>query len=361
MKQIVVIGAGIVGASIAYHLARAGAAVSVIERGRPASGASGASFAWIGKGPTPPRPAQALLRESVIEDYRRLEQELPDLHVRWTGSVQWDDSGRDPESAGEGVVLRRDELAQLEPHLVHTPARAVFNRSDGALDPTAVVRALLAGAEEAGARVRLDEPVVGFVREGPEVTGVRTASGVVPADVVVIAAGADSVELCEDLGIGLPLAPSPAILVTLSAAPDVIRTLLSSDRIEVRQTDEGTFRAVREHHGETADQELHEVGREVLGRVRAALSGMDDVELTRVQVGVRPMPTDDDPVIGPLPGLSGAYVAVMHSGVTLAATLGRLVADDILDEREPPELAPLRPTTTRLRAGSSPGRAPGDR
>lgn len=347
MKNVVVVGAGIVGASIAYHLAKAGAQVSVIERGMPASGASGASFAWIGKGPTPPRPAQALLRESVNEDYRRLEEELPDLHVRWTGSVQWEDSGRDPDGTGDGVALGRDELAQLEPHLVPTPAHAVFNRSDGALDPTAVVRTLLAGAENAGARVRLHEPVLGWATDDTEIVGVRTEKGVVPADVVVIAAGADSVALCDELGVRLPVAPSPSILASFSAAPEVIRTLLSSDTIEVRQTGEGTFRAARSHSGETTDQELTEVGREVLGQVRAALSGMDDVELTQVQVGIRPMPTDDDPIIGALPGHRGAYVAVMHSGVTLAATVGRLVADDLLGDHEPPELTPLRPSATR--------------
>jgi len=335
MKNIVVVGAGIVGASIAYHLARAGAAVTVVERGGAASGATGASFAWIGRGPTPPRQRQAALRALVIDDYTRLEEELPDVRVRWKGSLRWDNSSN-------SNTIGPDAVSRLEPHLIHVPRRATFDPTDGALDPVATVTALLAGAEASGARVLSNERVLALIERDGRVAGVRTENARVLADLVVIAAGADSTTLLRDLNIDLPVAPSPSILVSFSAAPEVIRTLLSSDQIEVRQTDEGTFRAAWDHNGETSDEELQAVGQEVLARVRAAVSGMDDVELTDVQVGIRPMPLDEDPIIGMVPGHEGAYVAVMHSGVTLAATVGRLVAQDIVGDQEPPELAPVR-------------------
>lgn len=347
MQSVVVIGAGIIGASIAYHLARAGAAVTVVEGSHAASGATGSSFAWIGRGPTPPRRAQAALRALVIDDYRRLEGELPDIRVRWKGSLRWD---RNSTADSDADTIGPDAVSRLEPHLIHVPRRARFDPTDGALDPVAAVTALLAGAEAAGARVVSDERVLGLVERDGRVVGIRSENGSVLADMVVIAAGADAITLCHDLGADLPIDPSPSILVSFSAAPEVIRTLLSSDQIEVRQTDDGTFRAARDHDGETSDEELQVVGQEVLARVRAAVSGMDDVQLTDVRVGIRPMPLDGDPIIGMVPGHEGAYVAVMHSGVTLAATVGRLVAQDILGDQELPELAPVRYRTDRRRS-----------
>jgi glycine/D-amino acid oxidase-like deaminating enzyme len=56
------------------------------------------------------------------------------------------------------------------------------------------------------------------------------------------------------------------------------------------------------------------------------------------------MPTDELPIVGPVPGVAGAYVAVMHSGITLAPTVGRLVASEIVDGVEAEQLAGLRPT-----------------
>jgi glycine/D-amino acid oxidase-like deaminating enzyme len=67
------------------------------------------------------------------------------------------------------------------------------------------------------------------------------------------------------------------------------------------------------------------------------------VRLLSVRVGMRPMPTDGHPVIGPLPTVRGAYVAVMHSGVTLAPVAGRLVAEEVVRGVEAPELRGCRP------------------
>jgi glycine/D-amino acid oxidase-like deaminating enzyme len=86
--SVVVIGAGIVGASVAYHLARRGAPVTLIDRGTaPATGVTGGSFAWIeGCGGDWPGGAEDL-RGSVLADYGRLEAELPDVEVCWSGSL----------------------------------------------------------------------------------------------------------------------------------------------------------------------------------------------------------------------------------------------------------------------------------
>ena len=81
--SILVIGAGIIGASIAYHLARRGAPVTVIDRSQPAGGATSQSFAWINASYRNPKPYYHL-RVHGMQEYRRLEHELDGaLRVKW--------------------------------------------------------------------------------------------------------------------------------------------------------------------------------------------------------------------------------------------------------------------------------------
>jgi glycine/D-amino acid oxidase-like deaminating enzyme len=81
----------------------------------------------------------------------------------------------------------------------------------------------------------------------------------------------------------------------------------------------------------------------VLDRLARAFDGVDSLKLRSVRVGVRPMPVDGLPVIGPVPGVTGAYLAVMHSGVTLAPAVGRRVAAEVVHGEDVEEFAGLRP------------------
>ncbi|MBS7676290.1 FAD-binding oxidoreductase, partial [Vibrio cholerae] len=71
--------------------------------------------------------------------------------------------------------------------------------------------------------------------------------------------------------------------------------------------------------------------------------GVTSIEPQLACVGLRPMPADGIPIIGELPGLSGVYVCAMHPGVTLAAIVGRLASEEIMDDRPCPALAACRP------------------
>src|SRR6185503_2659298 len=89
-RDLVVVGAGVVGASVAYHAARAGAVVTLVDAGRPGAGVTANSFAWIGASGVRTGPAAAL-RATATQEYRRLEAELPGLPVTWSGSLCWGD------------------------------------------------------------------------------------------------------------------------------------------------------------------------------------------------------------------------------------------------------------------------------
>ena len=81
---------------------------------------------------------------------------------------------------------------------------------------------------------------------------------------------------------------------------------------------------------------------QTLAAVRFTFRGAADVELLSAQVGERPMPADGEPIVGPVAEVPGLYLAVMHSAVTLAPTMGRLIATELVDGTVQPELAGCR-------------------
>lgn len=185
-------------------------------------------------------------------------------------------------------------------------------------------------------------PVTALRRSDGQVVGVETSSGFLPATTVVITAGAQAPALCAPLGFHLPVSPSPALLVRCTPA-GLVRTLVATPRLEVREAADGRLLIAADYQGEVHEQDLQRTGEEMLRRLRGTFQGADDVRLEGVRIGARPMPVDGLPVIGPIPGAPGAYVAVMHSGVTLAPAVAPLVAAEVVRGVHVPELEGVRP------------------
>ena len=344
--SVVVVGAGIVGAAVAYEAARAGAAVVLLDRAVPGAGATGSSFAWIG-GPRAADTADAStpLRRRALAAYRRIERDVPGVQVHWRGSLLWTEQeleDRRPLGADEHL-LEAASIALLEPHLRPPPVRAVRLESDGAVDPVAVTGALVRAAQAHGARLVTSTAVTALRVQDGVVVGVDTTSGHLVSETVVVSAGAQASSLCAPLGVVLPVTRSPALLLRIAAPAGLVRTLLTGPGLEqVREAAEGELWVAAAHDGDTA-QDLERTASEVLEHLRSAFDGAGSVRLLDVRVGERPMPADGLPIVGPVPGAPGGYVAVMHSGVTLAPAVAQLVADEVVHGTRAEELAGLRP------------------
>ena len=292
----------------------------LLDRSVPASGVTGDSFAWI-RGPNGEAGGSTPMRRAALDDWARLEREVPGIRVRWTGSLTW--GGQ--LGPGERFV-EAGEIARLEPNLRASPEPAVFRPADGAIDPVAVTEALVDAARRHGAQVRLNEAVRRLGVEDHAVVGVETSTGSIASRAVVLAAGVEVAPLCAAIGVDLPVAASPAVLMRFDAPPGLVRTLVSRPELEVRQTADGLLLAAGEHTGD-----LQRSARATLQRLEQFFTGAQDVRLVEARIGMRPMPVDGLPIIGPLPGRPGAFVAVMHSAVTLAPVAGRLVAAEVVD------------------------------
>lgn len=318
-NDLVVVGAGIVGASVAYHAARAGAVVTLVDAGRPGAGVTADSFAWIGASGVRTGPASAL-RATATEEYRRLEDELSGLPVTWSGSLSWGAADGAPEAGPGQEIVDAATVATLEPTLRQPPEWAVWAPGDGAVDPVGVTERLVVGARAHGARVLPDTPVTAARRDATgRVVGVETVGGPLSAATVVLATGVATAALCAPLGIRVPVDPSPSTLFRFGAPAGLVRTVVNTGDFDLRQ--------VATHHLLAAADSPDRT----LAAVRSTFCGAAGVELLSARCGVRPMPADGEPIVGPVAEVPGLYLAVMHSAVTLAAAVGRLVARELVD------------------------------
>ncbi|MEU6996010.1 FAD-dependent oxidoreductase [Streptomyces sp. NPDC046465] len=343
MSAVVVVGAGIVGSSVAYHLARQGVPVTLLEQGpAPASGVTRDSFAWIGEaGGHWPGGAEDL-RPYVLADHRRLEAELPGVTVRRTGSLHWADGpARDLRPRPGQFIVGRSDIAALEPNLREPPGQALHTPSDAGVDPAGLAHALVAAARAHGATV-LHGTAVSAVRvTGGRVDGVLSSTGFHPAATVVLTAGTDVTALCEPLGVDLAVTASPATLARITAPPGLVKTIVARPDFEVREVRDGDLVMVVPYvEGATAPPEA--AAHVALRQLRKTFRGSDQCLLSGCRTARRPMPAHG-PVIGYATRDRSVYVAVMHSAVRLAPTVGRLVADELATGRPAPELRRCRP------------------
>ncbi len=334
-RDLVVVGAGIVGASVAYHAARAGAVVTLVGAGWPGGGATSDSFAWIGASGVLTGSAAAL-RATATEEYRRLETELPGLPVRWSGSLSWGAADTSPEAGPGQEIVDAATAAALEPALRQPPEWAVWAPGDGAVDPVGVTERLVAAARALGARVHADTPVTAVRRDtAGRAVGVETTAGPLAGTTVVLAAGVATAALSAPLGVRVPVDPSPSTLLRFRAPPGLVRTVVHNRDFDLRQDAPDRLRAAADSPERT------------LAAVRSTFRGAAGVELLGAGVGVRPVPADGEPIVGPVAEVPGLYLAVMHSAVTLAAAVGRAVAGELVGGTVEPVLAGCRPDRFR--------------
>ena len=349
-KHIIVVGAGIIGASIAWHVARAGARVTVVAASKQGGLATPCSFAWINASAGNPEP-YFHLRTRSMREWKRLKAELPSIPLEWCGGLFWDLPAAELEAfqaehGSWGYGIRRvgtDESARIEPNVLNLPDWALHVAEEGVTEPVAATLALLADAERHGVSVRTGISVTSLIVKGERIVGIETSQGRMEADEIVVAAGAGSPALLATAGYSLPMDTPAGLLVHSHPHRRLLNGVVIGDRANIRQTAEGRVVGGSSFAGSPPGDAPDDTARALFQTIKNMLRGAEDLELDFHTVGYRPLPKDEFPVIGRPAGSEGIYIAAMHSGVTLAPAVGLFASEELLSGRRDPLLQPYGP------------------
>ena len=367
--RVVVAGAGIIGASIAYHLAKSGATVTVIDKQGPASHASRGTFAWINATWAKQPRSYHQFTQSSVAYWQELHHSL-DLPVRWGGSLEWFSSDERQEKLalqiaeqvawGEPAkMLNATDFAELEPNVIFDANRkAAYSPNDGSVDPVLATRKLLAAAEALGATVKFPSELTDISMRNGRLASVETSIGSIAADRLVLATGAAAELTMTIADIEIPQRTKPGIIAISKPVPPVLNRIIAAPGVHMYQRDDGRL-VIGEQDG-APDNEAHalrlegrpndfpspiiahEHARRMLAVAARYAPELATAEPETAYIGWRPLPIDGHPVIGPSPNRKDVYIAIMHSGVTLAPLTGRLASQELLGDEEAASLAPYR-------------------
>jgi len=351
-RRIVVVGSGIVGASIALHLAREGASVRVLDRDSVGGLATRHSFAWINASWGNPRFYFDFPRHAMAA-WIALDESVPGLGLKRCGSLLWDLPPQALEAycqehASWGYGIRkvgRDEALAIEPGLATPPELAVHVAEEAMVEPVFAAQAMLGAA---GISVEAIG-VTGLVTRNGRVVGVVTDKGHLPADQVVIAAGTASPQLLATAGVALSMTTPPGLIAHSTPVPErLLKGMVMAPDVHVRQTAEGRLIAGSDFAGGDPGSDPQAMAQALVDKTRALVHGADGIELDFFTIGHRPTPADGFPLIGRPGDIDGLYLAAMHSGVTLAPLVGALAAKEIVHNERDILLAPFHPDRTPI-------------
>jgi len=336
-KQVIVIGAGIIGASIAWHLTKAGALVTVVSTSGAGGVATPNSFAWINASWGNPE-TYFRLRIRAMAEWKRLANDLPGLPFAKCGGLCFDLPADRLEayaaghsSWGYGIErVGREQAARIEPNLTELPEFALYVAEEGVAEPVAATKALLEDAERRGARI-VTGTVDTLALVNGKVTGVVISGDSISADEVVIAAGVGAPAIAATAGVKLPIDTPPGLIVHSRPYKKLLNGLVLADKLHMRQTAEGRIIAGSDFGGGEPGENPQADARALFEAMKAMLRGADGLELDFHTIGYRPTPADGFPIVSRADGVGCLYVAVTHSGITLAPAVGLFAAREILN------------------------------
>ena len=360
IADVVVVGAGVVGCSVAYYLAREGISVTLVEREAIGSGASAhatGSLSLLGAEFSPGASFQ--MARASSEEFKELATELEaatgiDLLYQRRPSLRLaldDDEAKLIKELMEWqqpfVKMRwidGEEVRAIEPRLSPSIIGAVYEDESAQLDSYRLNLALGRGAELKGTNLLYRE-VTGLLSDGPRITGVRTATEDIYCGAVVVAAGTWSRAFASWLDFPVPVRPMKGERLLLSYPGEPLPVLISSPKrghmvsrmdgyTSVGSTGGRDYDEKELFSGEEFDRQPSESARlELLQRAIDVFPDLERAELVQQLAGSRPLSPDAKPIIGPVPGREGVFLATGHTtkGIHLGPITGRIIADYIRD------------------------------
>ncbi|MDX3451630.1 FAD-binding oxidoreductase [Streptomyces sp. ME02-8801-2C] len=365
--KVIIVGAGVLGVSVARQLAVAGQDVLLLDQKGAGTGTTATTFAWTNSS-RKPDPDYHRLNLAGMEEHARLAGQLRGAPSYFpSGALQWADAANEQRLADNVERLRAlgyparwvtsDEAARTSGGLriPETIKSIAHFPSEGYVLPGRFVNNLLADAEQHGARLAIGEVVA--INDGPEHVSVTLAGGEErTGDRVVLAAGRWTERLAARAGIDVPMVTDAGRgaqtvgLLGYARSPRLdLRCVIHGPGLNLRPEADGhtVLQALDLNaHVDPADppSEDGDIARTLARRFRALLPDPGRAPEIDLRIGLRSLPADGHTVAGYASARSRVYCLVSHSGITLAPILGRLVAAEITTDQEQDLLGAFRPT-----------------
>ncbi|MBT6340341.1 MAG: FAD-binding oxidoreductase [Desulfobacula sp.] len=372
--HIIIIGGGIIGTSIAFHLAKQGTQVTLIEAGELASGSSGACDGLVFMQSKKPGVHLRLAMES-LKRFEALQKELPtDIEFRKTGGLVVIETETEYQAMEKYVkeqqaigldVQMLDTISTLknEPFLSPEIIGSTYSPLDAQVNPINLTLGFAMAARKNHAKIMTGVKVKDILVENNQVTGVATTIGKIKADLVVNAAGSMAGLISQMVGIHMPIKPRRGQIVVTHAGKSILKHCLISAKyiaakhdpalagkkgqgISMEQTDNGNLLlgSTREFAGFNKENTLSGI-RGIIKQTATVLPALKNFQVIRTFAGLRPFTPDGLPILGPVKSLDGFIMAAGHEGdgIALSPITGDLMSQMLLGKKPDICLDPFSP------------------
>lgn len=356
--DVVIIGAGVNGASLAYHLTMLGIRkVVILEKQVAASGATGLSSGLVRMHYV--NEVEARLALSSYAYFRNWSDIIGgDCGFTETGFIRTV-APKNTEKLRANVAMlqrigvetylvTRDELHDLAPNIwAGDFLLAAYEPHSGYADPTATALSLLDAARQRGAQLRQNVEVQDFIRQGERISGVQTSTGTIEAGTVVCAAGAWTTQLLAKLGLHFPVwnvrhqvailqQPGEARSNHMTFIDGVLDIYYRPDSPGLTLAGGGATEpgVDPDHFKRNTDDAFVE---EVAEKVSRRIPGMESASYMRGWSGIFTISADLHPLLGPVPGYENLYAifGCNGTGFKTAPAVGKALAEQITGVSEP--------------------------
>lgn len=336
--ETIIIGGGAIGSSIAYHLSevRSGG-ILVLEKDFPLAGTSGSTQAWVWVHPkTPSWYGEFSMYSAQLYGY--LPRKIGDIEFNRTGGIcpffteqERDHARKLAESQAQaGIDIEiwgRDELLAREPALTPKVLGATYSSIDGNVNPMRLVEQYMKAAKKNGVTYEYYNKVTDIAKKRGSFH-VTTQKGVFTCKTLVLSAGIWTNEVGKLLGLNIPVHPVRGqVLVTEPLAPFINYTL---DGLRQAANGEVLVGYSREDAGFDRSTSLDFMGPTAAFAIQM-VPGLAKAKVVRIFSGLRVMPQDEFPILGPVPGIENLLIACMHSAITLSPLAGTLITELITE------------------------------
>ena len=352
IKEAVIIGAGIIGCSIAYELSKRGVKVTLIDKNAPGSACSGSSFSWI-NATYPKKPySYNLFSQLGINAFHLMQRELS-LNIKWNGSLEWSSAMVDQEKLMESVnelqsypkytptsIIGHKKAKKLEPDInFKGNENIIFSKADGAINPIDAISKMINVIKKNGGSVLYPCEFEKIIESNDLFSKIKTSMGILKSENVIFCNGID---LDNSLNVNFLKKPRPGVIIKTKPMKNLINSVVYGPKIHAHQQSNGQL-IIGEQITAPIKENTKDHTKRINNHFKKMVKGGIDLNPSEVLIGWRPIPKDDLPIIGRSKNKS-VYIAVMHSGISLAAIVGNLVSQEIVDEVDSLLLKDFRPS-----------------